>query len=99
MQKLLLAQESSVDSKFQFHYKRDFELYQGVRGDWVHAWHLWPRGFPNLSMWLRIASDKSVDLFKLREVIYSERERVGIDWDLPSKSWQFRIGLEEDGEP
>ena len=81
---------------FQYRYKRDFQLYPGVRGDWVHAWHLWPRGAPDLNLWLEIASDATVDLFKLRSEICSERKREGIEWDWSGGTWHFRHGSRDD---
>ena len=44
-----------MQSNFHFSFKPDCELHQGVYGDWVHAWHLWPRGLPSYTRWLQIA--------------------------------------------
>jgi len=98
MQRSLLRQEFTIKSNFHFSFKPDYELYQGVYGDWVHAWHLWPRGLPTYTRWLQIAcAEPPVDLFKLRTAIFSEREREGIGWDCHAHAWR-RVSAGSDSE-
>ena len=93
MQRALIEQESATHQNFQYSFKPDFELYQGVYGNWVHIWHLWPRGMPSFTRWRQIACDApAVDLFKLRAAIFCERQREGIEWDCHAHRWQFRSG-------
>ena len=47
MQRGLIHQEFTINSNFHFSFRVDYELYQGVYGDWVHALHLCPRGLPS----------------------------------------------------
>ena len=98
MQRSLIRQEFTIKSNFHFSFKPDYELYHGVYGDWVHAWHLWPRGLPTYTRWLQIAcAEPPVDLFKLRTAIFSEREREGIGWDCHAHAWR-RVSAGSDSE-
>ena len=88
-----------MQSFFHFFFKPDYELHQGVYGDWVRAWHLWPRGLPSYNPWLQIAcAEPPVDMFKLRSAIFSERQREGIEWDCYGHRWQFRPKAGSDAE-